>query len=164
MNLNAAQRELRAYLEGMVTLHQRLMPHLPEGFTYWCKEDYLLTNGVWYTPRPLPKRIKPLLPRYCFGNSALMAIRQHKDRLVYVEGIALSTIPFPVHHAWNADKDGNIVDTTWNPVGTAYLGCVFKPRDVNRLLIRGCTPLDNWMDGHPLLKGSNDTGNNHSTL
>lgn len=33
---------------------------------------------------------------------------------------------FPVHHAWNLDRDGKLFDRTWKNSGIAYLGVVFS--------------------------------------
>lgn len=146
MELTEAQKNLKRYLEFSVEARKRFGT-LPEGFKYWCMEDYLLQHGIWYTPKPLPDRIKRGVPRYCFGNSVK---RAGKHRLAYVEGIANSIIP--IHHAWNADKDGNVIDSTWGILGSAYIGVPFETQEVNRLLNKGMTPLDNWEDGHPLFR------------
>jgi len=45
----------------------------------------------------------------------------------YVEGVAWSTIPAPIAHAWCIDESGRVVDTTWPYEASAeYFGVAFK--------------------------------------
>jgi hypothetical protein len=97
-----------------------------EGFAYEGPFDFALREGRWFTPKPLDPHgpYRPGAQRMCFGNAIVAAIIYG---LPYVEGYAAS-IPnpmLPIHHAWNVDAEGNVVDTTWR-WGAAYLGVEFS--------------------------------------
>jgi len=64
-------------------------------------------------------------PKHCFYNAyRLAAASRYQSRYTYVEGYAARLIP--VHHAWVIDRDGNVIDPTWNGQGTAYFGIPFR--------------------------------------
>jgi hypothetical protein len=96
-----------------------------EGYHYVGVSDFLLQHGVWYLPVPFPAGIRKGRKKYCFRNAALLAIEQPQS-FRYVEGYALYPGLRPMLHAWNIDKDGNLVDRTWKNCGTAYIGVVFS--------------------------------------
>jgi hypothetical protein len=125
---------------------------LPKEFTYAGIGDFLLQHGVWYQPRPLPKHIRRGLPRCCFGNALLLA---RSRRYRYVEGYAVPDIGvcLPMHHAWNLDRRGNLIDSTWDKPGLTYLGIEF-PLDVAEDALRhnDCTVLDNPKAEHKLFR------------
>jgi hypothetical protein len=89
-------------------------------------------EGRFYLPSPLEDDWMRLEPRYCFDNATETA--EQYEGLVYVEGYAFgAAFPgVPVHHAWNATEDGLVVDTTWDPVGVAYLGIVIPVDEARR--------------------------------
>jgi hypothetical protein len=95
-----------------------------EGYHYAGISDFLLLHGVWYTPVPFPAGIKKGRARHCFRNALVLATAEPDYR--YVEGYALAASNFPVHHAWNLDRDGNLFDRTWKNSGTACRGVVFS--------------------------------------
>ena len=65
----------------------------------------------------------------CFGNSFKLA--DAHPELTYVEGYALhEATDFPVLHAWVADKNGNVIDSTWPTPGIEYFGVPFALDDV----------------------------------
>ena len=90
--------------------------------------------------------------RLCFAN-AMAASFKHGWR--YVEGVALSIYPpaVPLHHAWNLDADGAVVDLTWRPLGRAYYGVEFNPGRADDATWNGdATILDDKHRGWPVLK------------
>lgn len=87
--------------------------------------DFLLQHGTFYEPRVLPKRYRRGPIKACFYNSAMYALNNMSKGVRYVEGYAASIIP--VHHAWCIDKDGKLLELTWDTPGTAYFGIEFKP-------------------------------------
>jgi hypothetical protein len=116
----------------------------PTGYHYAGVGDFLLQHGVWYEPRPLPRHVCMGIRRACFGNAlALCRWRGY----AYVEGYAIPQIEglhFPTHHAWNLDRDGNLIDSTWEKVGRAYFGVAFPLMVAQRALLRANnTVLDN---------------------
>jgi hypothetical protein len=117
---------------------------LPEGYHYAGIGDFLLQHAVWYEPKALPGRIRRGMPRQCFHNSLGLSLRLG---YTYVEGYALPDLEnlyFPAHHAWNLDRNENLIDSTWDKTGLAYFGVAF-PLDVARDAIchDGNTVLDN---------------------
>ena len=75
--------------------------------------------------------------RHCFSNSLVAAIQYD---LPYVEGYAYAGL-LAVHHAWNLDDQGRVVDFTWREsVQTTeeteweYFGVVLDPERVMRLV------------------------------
>ena len=74
-----------------------------------------------------PHNLSPIQPpkgpmKLCFMNAYNLAIED--DRLTYVEGFALNIIP--IHHAWNIDREGRLVENTWKTPGVEYFGVPFK--------------------------------------
>jgi hypothetical protein len=97
-----------------------------QDYHYFGVGDFLMQHGVWHEPRPLPPNIRPSAPRQCFSNSFIYGKRHG---LRYVEGYAvpdLGACMLPVHHGWNLDRDGHLIDSTWDKQGLAYLGVEFS--------------------------------------
>lgn len=117
----------------------------PPGYAYAGISDFLIQHGQWFNPQPLPATIKRRTIKFCFHNSTQVA-RRHRQ-LRYAEGYAVpSNVPVPIHHAWNIDLDGNVIDTTWDKPGLAYFGVAFPVRDASRAINNECTVLDNYKD------------------
>jgi hypothetical protein len=93
----------------------------------------LAEHGKAYTETvPAPKLGTT---KQCYTNAFHGAM--DNDDLTYVEGLASTkTIPgFPVEHAWNVNKQGQVVDPTWND-GSAYFGIPFKTDYVQKVAAR----------------------------
>lgn len=130
----AADRELLAYIRGWSNLEQ-----LRPDFVYAGPADFMIRHAQFWTPRPLPRAVKPMTPKHCFDNALRLSRRRRGFR--YVEGYALGVIP--VHHAWCVDPEGYVIDPTWasitpdmvdgNDIGTSYFGVVFDPDEVPEL-------------------------------
>lgn len=61
-------------------------------------------------------------PKECFKNAAELT---RKDKsLAYVEGYAYKS-GMPVHHAWNVNHEGKVIDNTWQ-CGRLYIGLPVK--------------------------------------
>ena len=71
--------------------------------------------------------------------------------LQYVEGYAVIGGKNPVLHAWNVDAEGSVIDSTWEPVGSAYFG-VILPRSI--VEPAKTSVLDDWESGWPVLRES----------
>jgi len=133
-----------AITEWLTMLSQRVRGNgLPEGYHYAGIGDFLMQHGVWYEPKTLPARFWRGVPRQCFYNAALVSRRRGYK---YVEGYAVADIgvPLAVHHAWNLDRNGNLIDCTWQKTGLAYFGVEF-PLEMARKALRydGSTVLEN---------------------
>lgn len=113
-----------ALLRDMETYRQLRGPG-PVCYEYSCIQDFLLREGVWYHPCPLPAGVPYGAPKSCFGNALLLAIQRG---WTYVEGLAIPDIGvhLPVHHGWNVTPDGNLIDATWRTIGLAYIGVPFS--------------------------------------
>ena len=80
---------------------------------------------------PLPKEISRGKVGLCFMNAYYACV--YHDGLVYVEGFAVSVIP--TRHAWCLDRDGNVIEVTWNPPGLEYFGVVFDLHFVEEVML-----------------------------
>lgn len=106
------EQHFRAYLEQILVMKKDFtsghvyedaqLPH------YLGMEDFLLREGKFYPPTKLPSKYERGIPKSCFGNSVELGV--HKHDLTYCEGLVWSVIP--IVHAWNLDKNGNVVDLT----------------------------------------------------
>ena len=84
---------------------------------------YLEKHGQEYTAAPKPKGIKKGVMKQCYMNATKLAIS--KRELTYVEGLAYTPKlgPMAVAHAWVVDKEGKVIDNTWDePETCQYFG------------------------------------------
>jgi hypothetical protein len=82
---------------------------------------YLLERGRWWPVRDQarPSGTRKLADGSCYAN----AYRRAAERgWRYVEGVAAAFEGIVVPHAWCADEDGFVVETTWQAAGCAYFG------------------------------------------
>lgn len=122
----------------------------PEQFYYKGIQDFILREGRFFGPRPLPAGIDYLELGHCIKNAFWTALQ---ERFVYVEGYALSSSnDLPVFHAWNLDHEGLVVDRTWNPHGRAYLGVIFPLGMIPRKRGTQYAVIDDWEHGYPILR------------
>jgi hypothetical protein len=98
-------------------LQHRLLAHLakereliggqmknPAQFYYRGMRDFVLREGQFFEPRPLPAGIEYMEIRHCFTNAFWTALQ---ERFLYVEGYAISGAhDLPMLHAWNLDPEG----------------------------------------------------------
>lgn len=111
-------------------------------FHYKGIADFLLREGEFFEPRPLPAGIDYVEPRYCYQNAFRTALQ---ERFVYVEGYALSSSrDLPLLHAWNLDHEGFVVDRTWNPHGRVYFGVIFPLTRIPRKRRTQYAVIDDW--------------------
>lgn len=158
---------VRNYLAVHVEVRMRNSMRDP-GWCYWGMEDFVLQEGEVFREvsphQPVvfgKNRYRPRFPRHCFNNSYLAAVAS-RGNLRYVEGYAYSRF-LPVHHAWNIDGEGRVVDTTWcakeeddlierPKVGTAYYGVIFPTEYVRSTRTKDNTSvIDQWEKRWPLL-------------
>jgi hypothetical protein len=111
------EQQLMEYLE-FLRKHERGRAR----WRYSGPADLLLKHARCYRPQSLPRGFWVGAIKECFRNAAFTAMRRG---VRYVEGYASAVIP--VHHAWCADADGNVLEVTWDPPGSAYFGCEFDP-------------------------------------
>jgi len=139
-------KELRrsAYLNGKTSEHP-----------YVNGLDYILRNGRFYEPAPIPAGVYPGTPRKCYANAQFQLSRH--DDLMYCEGWA-TTLGITVEHAWCVTTTGIVIDNTWNPIGTVYFGVAFTKEFLEeyRKNYKGrhnVALIDNWQDKWPLVSG-----------
>ena len=76
---------------------------------------------------------------HCFYN-AYRTMRQNQE-LEYAEGFAYSGV-ITLHHAWNVDGNGNVIDTTWRnrgkygkfSTGREYFGIIIPRNELDDVL------------------------------
>lgn len=105
---------------------------------------FVLEHGREWTPSPLQEKspIKRGAPKQCFFSSQAILMKLLKKGLeeeyTYVEGYASSGelgFILPVHHAWLADREGRVIDVTWNkPEASVYFGVPFRSRYVFEMI------------------------------
>jgi hypothetical protein len=83
--------------------------------------NFILRHGVWFTP-PETYEIWSNGGE-CFWLAWQIHAVQKELGTKYVEGLALAREPATrfVHHAWNVDRHGQVLDRTWG-TGVAYFG------------------------------------------
>jgi hypothetical protein len=140
--MKAFDTQLRASLETMRSASGKLR----KGYFYTGPADFVLREGQFFRPKPLSRQTCRLEIRRCFENARLVSTAYG---FPYVEGYALHESKIPLLHAWNLGNDGSVIDTTWRPVGRAYLGVVFSAIEMAKW--RGSL-IDNWKNGWPLLR------------
>jgi hypothetical protein len=141
--------DTQGMLRSSLETAQSFSGSLPSQYHYRCPRDFALREGQFFEPRQLPKEIDRGIPNECFRNAFLAALNR---KLPYVEGYALdsSQSSLPILHAWNLDRDGCVVDTTWETVGSAYLGTIFPLPALCDT--RGRSTIDDWQNRWPLLR------------
>jgi hypothetical protein len=138
------QVSLRMYLEKV----RDFAGQLPTQYHYRNIYDFVLSEGRFFEPQPRPDSITLRHIGECFRNAFLTMMR---TGLAYAEGYAVTGTKIPVLHAWNVDAEGSVIDSTWEPVGSAYFGIVFPPSIVERVQT---SVLDDWESGWPVLRES----------
>lgn len=149
--------ELRAALAELAQFMGERWRH--GGYVYAGPAGFVLEHGVgWTGELAMPVGVMAGAPRMCFGNAITTAVL---EGLRYVEGYALHRrVPLPIHHAWNLDAGGNVVDVTWAPHArdlglgeVAYLGVEFSVERADDATWNGdANVLDDHERGWPLLR------------
>ncbi len=120
------------------------------GYHYQGIGDFVLREGRFFEPEPLPINIKRRPIQHCFRNTLRTAM---KTGLRYVKGYALLVDgATPTLHAWNASPDGFAIDATWDPTGKIYFGVVFPLSLVRRPKGSLLSVLDDWQREWPILR------------
>jgi hypothetical protein len=113
--------------------------------------DFVLKHGRWFLPRPLPNGMWKGAQRCCFANAVIAAFL---FKLRYVEGYAIGQAGLAVHHAWNTNEQGDLLDCTWwNGAGRAYIGVAFNTgRAADACWSRDLTILDDYTHHWPVFQ------------
>ena len=78
--------------------------------------------------RPRPKGIRKHADQSCHFNAWKVAVDKN---LRYVEGVAISSVRMPIHHAWCVDADDQVVEVTWSELGSLYYGTEAPIKEVS---------------------------------
>ena len=121
MDLTGEQLELRSNLEFTRTLMRQGIK-TPSPLHYLGIADFVLREGQFFSPRPLPEGMGYREMSRCYLNSFITAM---EENLRYVEGYALSVSHcLPVLHAWNLDRRGLRCRYNMEPTRTrVFRGC-----------------------------------------
>jgi hypothetical protein len=139
-----------AILRTWLRKYTELRGKPPEGFVYAGAHDFVLRHGKFYRPRLFPKSATAGAPRQCFANAILRACTHGWK---YVEGFALEPkLSIDVHHAWNADQQGRLIDITWRNTGKAYMGVEFAVERAEDAMWRETAILDDYKSKWALFK------------
>lgn len=115
--------------------------------------DFVLQHGK-FTENviPYPRHLWLGAQKKCFANSVIVsALHGYK----YIEGYAsASGIPeLAIHHAWNEDQDGNLIDSTWRNTGAAYCGVEFSVERADEATWDGdASILNDYRRKYPIFK------------
>jgi len=148
--LTQMQRNLIAHMEAFKSLKAKM--NVADQFVYKGMEHFLLEHGVWYEVQPWQNKYRQGAPKNCFANAMLLGAEKG---LRYVEGLAIAdiSIELPIHHGWNIDKHGNVIDNTWLNSGLVYFGVEFSIGRADDALWNGdSTVLDDYRRRHPLYR------------
>jgi hypothetical protein len=147
--MTEVQQQVIDYLEQWKAMKSTMS--IASEFHYKGMEHFLLDNGQWYEPQPWAHTVPTGAPKQCFGNAMILGAWKG---LRYVEGIAVAErVPFPVHHAWNLDAEGRLIDNTWLNLGAAYFGVEFSLGRADDAIWNGdSSVLDDYLRGHPLYR------------
>ena len=86
---------------------------------------WLLENGQFFTPAPLPAEIERGDMGWCDLNTLFVVIPS-QGRYRFAEGFGLAEDK-AVRHTWAVTADGVVVDPTWDaPESRAYFGFVVE--------------------------------------
>jgi ribosomal protein L37E len=120
----ASVTEIQASLLTTLIATRTLMKNCLKGMHYCGREDFLLQHGRFFEVEPWDGTYKQGVPKQCFGNAILTCAMYD---LRYVEGVAIAPhgAGMAIHHAWNVDAAGKVVDTTWCNTGLIYMGVEF---------------------------------------
>jgi hypothetical protein len=99
---------------------------------YVCLEEFVLEHGRQFQVAKLDKSIRRGKKKECYENIWKL-VDDHEDDFIYVEGIGFNPLDnFGCVHAWAVDRDGKVVDPTWNfHPQTEYFGIPFDWEFVN---------------------------------
>lgn len=88
-------------------------------------ERLVLAHGRAFKGARLPDGMERGTKHECFNNALLLAVGNHD--LYYCEGFAYGVVP--THHAWCVDRNGRVIDPTWDePERAVYAGLVMRTK------------------------------------
>ena len=99
---------------------------------------YLNAHGQEWTAQKLPAGVKRGRMGACYDNATQLVLMQSDLR--YCEGVAYTgrDTPFAYLHAWAVDKDGKVVDPTWDqPEKARYFGVAYDTHAYMAHMLRG---------------------------
>jgi len=122
-----SQRQTHTDVEDFLTTITMLQKSTPDDKKRPSIEKFVLENGRYFKPAPLPRGIPHGDVHNCFENAFLLAVK-NKTKFLYCEGYATTGL-LPVLHSWVIDTNGNVIDNTWAPDGSnekmEYFGIAF---------------------------------------
>lgn len=157
-----AEKPLREALAMLARNERESGGLIRKGYAYAGPHEFVLREGTWWQAPTKPHRYLQGRPKACYGNAINNAAVYG---LPYIEGYATHdfTPSLAIHHAWNIDGDGVVIDTTWGgwdkdghlvvPIGVAYCGIEFSvERADDATWNQDATVLWDHLHDHPILR------------
>lgn len=150
--INKLKSFLIEYLTNMVNLVK-----VGSEFKYNTREELIKKEGMFFETQKYPKELKFQRgeKKVCFRNSYILSV---SAGLIYTEGFGISEkLPIPIFHAWCIDKEGKVVDPTWDDQeDILYMGIPMNPVYVDNKIKRVKLDygiIDNPTERFPILRG-----------
>jgi hypothetical protein len=143
------------FLPKYLDMTTSLVRDIPAGFTYGNRDAFIKANGQNWPVAAKQDVPGPfhVWPKACFDNAYRLA-RRWPSRYRYVEGLAYGVIP--THHAWVINRDGEVLDPTWQAfsrLGAEYFGVVIPLAIAKQVRHKQCLSIiDNWHRRWPLYR------------
>lgn len=125
-NPEEAKGHVIKYIDWMGRMVVGKMPKRVSNAYY--STELLYSHSAFCKPALKPSDVPWGRKQQCFRN-ALELASENPD-YTYVEGYAFFMIP--IHHAWVVDRSGNVIDNTWDELGSCYRGVPFTLEAITR--------------------------------
>lgn len=112
--MTAREVTCRDYAAMLVEGIERGVWKRPEGAIYAGRDEVLTRHGRLFewAPGTVPADVGEAAPGMCYREAGMLATTE-PERFTYCEGYACDVGGMPVAHAWVVDREGRVIDPTW---------------------------------------------------